>query len=245
MLPLTVIAQGLDKLVFGHRGASLDAGLSGLLAQLLDGLLRKVLPVLGLALPGVAGSARALAGSTWRRSVGAACSAVPGPRPPARPTLVTAAFLRLRAVRTRSAGSPMPGTARITAAWRPRRVSLLYRRPTRAGRLRVVVKLWRRAGGRLPRCARGCCEAAQGCPCRSRPPAWGLSAAAYPDLHPPTGKQLAPAASDLPEARPTRGLGSPQRSGGVVAWSRPAWVSGVHGGRCGGSCGRAGSYPLG
>jgi hypothetical protein len=38
-LPLTVVAEGLDELVFGHRGATLDAGLPGLLAQLLDGLL--------------------------------------------------------------------------------------------------------------------------------------------------------------------------------------------------------------
>jgi hypothetical protein len=28
VLPLTVLAQGLDELVFGHRGATLDAGLS-------------------------------------------------------------------------------------------------------------------------------------------------------------------------------------------------------------------------
>jgi hypothetical protein len=29
---LTVLAQGLDELVFGHRGATLDAGLFGPLA---------------------------------------------------------------------------------------------------------------------------------------------------------------------------------------------------------------------
>ena len=29
VLPLMVLAQGLDELVFGHRGATLDAGLFG------------------------------------------------------------------------------------------------------------------------------------------------------------------------------------------------------------------------
>jgi hypothetical protein len=147
VLSLAVIAQGLDQLVFGHRGAPLDAGLSGLLAQLLDGLLPEVLPALdlprlSLASLGLAGSAPRLGGLDVAPLGSAARSAVPGPRPPARPTLAPAAFLRLRAVRTRSAGSPMPGTARITAASRPRRVSLLSRRLARAGRLRVVVTLW-------------------------------------------------------------------------------------------------------
>jgi hypothetical protein len=62
-----VIVQGLDELVLGHRGATLDVGLPGPLAQLLDGLLLEVLPALGLprlslALLGLAGSAPRLGG---------------------------------------------------------------------------------------------------------------------------------------------------------------------------------------
>jgi len=44
VLSLTVFAQGLDELVFGHRGATLDAGLPGPLAQLPHGLVLEVLP---------------------------------------------------------------------------------------------------------------------------------------------------------------------------------------------------------
>jgi hypothetical protein len=52
---------------------------------------------------------RALADSTWRRSVGAARAAAPDRRPPARPTLVAAALLWLRAVRADRPAHRRPG----------------------------------------------------------------------------------------------------------------------------------------
>jgi hypothetical protein len=55
-----VATQGPDELVLGHRGATLDAGLPGPLAQLLHGLPLKVPPALSLVFPGPAGSAPCL-----------------------------------------------------------------------------------------------------------------------------------------------------------------------------------------
>ena len=61
-LPLAMVAESLDELLFGHRGAALDAGPSGLLAQLLDGVLFEVLRVPGLRRFGLGRCRPALSG---------------------------------------------------------------------------------------------------------------------------------------------------------------------------------------
>jgi hypothetical protein len=76
-----VVAEGLDELVFGHRGAALDARLPRLLAQLPDGLPLQVLaacdlPGLGLTFLALSASAsrvaRGLALCRWPAAAGSA-----------------------------------------------------------------------------------------------------------------------------------------------------------------------------
>ena len=169
------VAEDRDQLGLAHRGTTLDVELGRKLLQLLDGPLRVGpgpdlavdgswgrlglrLAGLGAALrSGLAGPGRCLGGRAMRglrswdgavlpATIVAACSAASTAPSAARPTLVPAAFTRLRAVLVRWTASRVASLVRMApTSPRPRRARSSNSRPASPGRPRLVATPWTRS----------------------------------------------------------------------------------------------------